>query len=172
MGRIAVVRQWIVQALSGLVNSDPGGGETLNSQYLQSSGEDAPPLPGDYQFVDEAQGTGATYALGVVDGKNALQAAPGERRTYSRNSEGAIMATFFMRADGSATISNSNGSHTLAADGSQSMVNGAGSVQLQANGQVSINGLTISPQGQLTDANGIPAARTCPRAAKRQRRQH
>lgn len=138
MGRIGRVLSWVAGVISGDVKNDPGGGALLQSKLAQDGGADCPPLPDDYVITVESQGTGETVAVGVVDGHNALSALPGERRTYARNAAGEIVVTFHEKRDGSARLSNASGHF-----------------ELQADGEVNINGVRITPGGDVITPNGV-----------------
>lgn len=60
-----------------------------------------------------------------------------------------------VKADGTVVGDNGTGSFTLAPDGSYTAQNGAGSIQLQAGGNVVINGVTITPAGEVSTPTSI-----------------
>lgn len=138
MGRIGKVLQWAARALTGDVQHDTGGGALHRSQLFSDSGVDAPPMPDDYVATVDTQSANRSAAVGVVDGKNASEAQPGERRTYARDSEGVIVVTLHMKADGSARLFNQNGY-----------------IELRADGVVEANGATITTDGDVITAAGV-----------------
>jgi len=139
MGRIGKVLGWVTATVSGVVKNNPGGGALVESiYYAAGTGVDSPPLPTDFVATFEAQGTGRTVAVGSVDGVNPSIAAPGERRIYARDGAGGIKVELYMKADGSAILSNA-----------------AGAIELKADGSVDINGAVISPTGEITSSAGI-----------------
>ena len=79
---------------------DPGGGTNVTAELYQAAGDDASPLPDDTVAVVEIPGTGRYIAIGFIDPKNEPTAAPGERRLYSRNSDGDIQVTIRLSNDG------------------------------------------------------------------------
>lgn len=174
MGVIAKVLSWTAKTFSGDVECDPGGGATVRSQLAAPSGTDAPPMPGDFAVLVHIQGSGRTVEVSSIDTKNASQAAPGEHRIYARDGEGAPVVSLHLKNDGSAVLSNAEGSATLAADGSTtllkggasvvvaadeslSMSNGSGGVQVAAGGEVTINGVTISTGGNISTGGTVEA---------------
>jgi hypothetical protein len=155
VGRIGKVISWTVRALTGDVRHDVGGGSVHNSQLFSDSGTDAPPLPEDYVYAGETQSRNRSAVVGSVDGKNASEAAPGERRTYARDTAGAVVVTLHMKADGSARLFNGNGYIELKADGEIDMANGAGYMKLKADGEVEANGAKITTGGDVVTAAGV-----------------
>jgi hypothetical protein len=138
MGRIGKVLSWTVKALTGDVRHDVGGGSVHNSQLFSDSGTDAPPMPADYVYAGETQSRNRSAVVGSVDGKNASEAVPGERRTYARDTAGTIVVTLHMKADGSARL-----------------FNGIGYIELKADGEVEANGAKITTDGDVVTAAGV-----------------
>jgi hypothetical protein len=138
VGRIGKVLSWTVRVLTGDVRHDVGGGSVHNSQLFSDSGTDAPPMAEDYVYAGETQSRNRSAVVGSVDGKNASEAAPGERRTYARDTAGAIAVTLHMKADGSARLFNGNGY-----------------IELKANGEVEVNGAKITTAGDVVTASGV-----------------
>lgn len=120
------------------IKSDRGSGDNVTAQHFTAPGDDSRPLPGDYAALSEASGTGNQTATGYHDSKNPPKAAPGEKRIYGRNGVGAVVSEVWLKASGDVVISNGPGVFTMTADGS-----------------VNINGLVISPEGEVTNAKGI-----------------
>lgn len=106
------------------VKSDTGGGVNLTGPILGPPGDDSTPLPGDRAILVPVQGSGAIVCVGTADTKNQGETAPGEKRIYSRNSAGEIVAAVHMKADGSIGIS--------------------------AAGEIDLNGIKISATGSIT----------------------
>ena len=138
MGRIGTVLSWVARALTGDVRHDVGGGSVHNSQLFSDSGTDAPPMVDDYVYAGETQSRNRSAVVGSVDGKNASEAAPGERRTYARDAAGAVVVTLHMKANGSARLFNGNGY-----------------IELKANGEVEANGARITTAGDVVTAAGV-----------------
>lgn len=120
------------------VKVDRGSGDNVTSQHFGPSGDDSPPLPGDYAVLSNAAGTGRQSAVGYRDAKNDGEAAPGEKRIYARDASGAVIATVWINNAGEVSIFNNNGAFTL-----------------EPNGDVVINGVRISKTGVITLPSGV-----------------
>ncbi len=160
------------------VKADPGGGPNVTAEHFAAPGDDAHPLPGDYPYLAPTQQRGRFAAVGYVDPKNEQKAQPGERRLYARDAEtGEAVFEIWIKADGSGTLSNANGSVTLDPDGGSSIVspsgaftvaadgyiggaNESGSFELLAGGNFVVNGVTIDTSGNISGANTIEASST------------
>ncbi len=138
MGRIGRVVAWAARTIGGDTTNNPGGGALLRSTHAVPPGFDAAPLAEDFVVSVDIQGTGRTAAVGYVDGENAPAATPGEARVYARTANGAVVVSLFLRADGSATLQNGNGTMVLRPDG-----------------EFNFNGARITPAGEVINANGI-----------------
>lgn len=171
MGMIAKVLNWTAKALSGDVECNPGGEANIRAQLANPSGVDAPPLNGDFAVVVHIQGTGRAVQVANIDAISST-AQPGEHRIYARDADGTQVVELHLKGDGSAVLSNANGSATLAADGSLtlkkgaasvvvaanealSMSNGSGGVQVAAGGEVTINGVAFSTSGDMTAPGSV-----------------
>jgi hypothetical protein len=119
---------------------DLGGGATATHELALAPGDDSPPLPGDVAATVDDGGTGSEFVVGVQDTKNAGTAQPGEKRFYGRSTDGSQVCEFWLKGDGSVRCSNPSGSLELGADGT-----------------VTINGVTISPQGEIKAPGEITA---------------
>ena len=115
------------------VKLDPGGGINATVEHFAPSGEDAHPLPGDYAATVSVMRRGISVAVGYVDPKNDNKAAAGEKRIYSRDAGGGMIAEIWLKNDGSVICDN-----------------GAGSFELQASGDFVVNGVTIDTGGNIT----------------------
>ena len=176
MGRIARILSFVRSEINGAkvsdVKSDPGGGPNTTSQHFQPAGDDAHPLPGDYVATSPAAGTGRETAVGYLDPANKQKAGPGEKRLYARDSAGAQVCEVWLKADGSVLIQNETGSTvlnpdgsvvttneggvmTFGADGSFTVTNAGGSMALAASGVASINGATITEDGDFVTSDGV-----------------
>ncbi len=110
------------------VKGDPAGNTPLTSVSFQPAGDDANPLPDDFDHRDETQGNGVYSVLGFVDPVNPGITAPGEKRIYARDASGAIVSSIHLKNDGTVVV-------TSTAD-------------------VSINGAIIGTDGNVTTAGG------------------
>lgn len=90
---------------NGDVKGDLGGDDSFVAEHFADSGEDSPPLPGDFMALDEGTGSGTKQVTGYhdpVDGNR--EAQPGEKRTYSRNTGGVKVAEVYLKGDGTVVI--------------------------------------------------------------------
>ena len=81
-----------------------GSGAGSTADHYGPAGDDSPPLPGDYAHTSTGPGAGQEQVVGYHDAKNAGEALPGEKRLYCRDEDGAIVATMWMRRDGTIRI--------------------------------------------------------------------
>lgn len=121
------------------VNS--GAGVNLRGEQFSGAGDDSIPLPGDYAVTVEIPRQGGVAIVGFVDPGNASAVNPGEKRSYSRSSDGTIVAQVYLKNDGSVIIDNDNGSITL-----------------DAGGDITLNGVTIDASGNVTVPTSINLA--------------
>lgn len=159
------------------VKHDPGGGAIETGEHFQAANQDAVPLPTDYALTVRVQRTGGEVVVGFIDPKQQQTAEPGEHRTYARDAEGLEVVQIYLKKDGTAVISNENGSVTLSPDGqiesrndmavhrispsgSIRAANPSGFFELQDDGTVNINGATIDPAGNINTPTNITAGGT------------
>lgn len=139
MGRIVGVRSFQRRTLRGAnlsqVKVDLGGGRLQTADHFAAAGDDSQPLAGDLAIVVSKVGAGRLSVVGYADTASTPRAAPGDKRLYSRDSDGANVAEVWIKSDGSVIISNDSGAVTLA-----------------PSGEVDINGVTIDPAGKITCA--------------------
>jgi hypothetical protein len=76
--------------------------------------------------------------VGYLDPKNEQKAAAGEKRIYSRDGGGNTVVELWLKADGSALLSN-----------------GTGAIELKPDGEIDLNGATITPEGDIISKSGI-----------------
>ena len=153
---------------------DQGGGELNSCDHFSAPGDDAFPLATDYALGVEVQQTGVSAATGYVDPINEPKALKGDKRIYARDADTSeTVVEVWLKNDGTATVTNSNGSVTLAPDGSTGVVtpsstfdceadgsiagvNTNGVFELQAGGDFVVNGVNIAADGSVT----IPSSLT------------
>lgn len=122
------------------VTCDPGGGQNVTAALFAASGDDSPPLRGDFVALEDSSGTGVEHVVGCADVRNAGTAANGEKRLFARDANGAVKIQLWLKGDGTLVIGHGNGSIEMAADGA-----------------VTINGLVIDPDGNVTTPGEIAA---------------
>lgn len=141
MGRIGRLLSFVRGQRHGAklsdVKFDPGGGANRTGEHFSAPGDDSVPLPGDWLAVLPVGRR--TVAVGYIDPKSAQEAGPGDKRIYARDpSTGAATVSAWLKSDGSAIIANS-----------------AGTFELQPSGAFVINGVTITPTGDVITATGV-----------------
>lgn len=108
MGRIATVvsieRAQDEGAQVVDVQCDPGGGAAVTAEHFAPPGDDSLPLPGDSAALEDSSGSGREQISGYLDPKNEGQAAAGEKRLYSRATDGSPVAEVWLKNDGSILV--------------------------------------------------------------------
>lgn len=177
MGRIAKLLSFVRltrnDAKVSDVKVDPGGGPNITAEHFADAGDDSHPLTTDYVALNTDSGSGRESAIGYLDPINAPKAQPGDKRIYGRDADtGEVVVEVWLKNDGTAIVSNDNGSVTLrpdggavittpestfdaAADGSITGDNDGGSFQLQAGGDFLVNGVTIDTSGNISTGGTI-----------------
>jgi hypothetical protein len=179
MGRIARVLSFVRSLSNGAkvtdVKSDPGGGANTTAQHFAPAGDDSHPLDTDYTLLVPLPRSGGAAAVGYLDPSNTPKAEAGDKRIYARDSSGAVVAEVWLKNDGTALVSNGNGSIELAPDGGTKAttpsatfeaaasgsikgVNGSGSFELQPGGNFVVNNVVITPTGGITTPTSVTAA--------------
>jgi len=137
-------------------------GDNRVVEYFQSSGEDSPPLPNDNVALIDVQRQGGKSAVGVMDNKNTGVAVPGEKRIYARNTNGAVVAEFHLKGDGSFSLTDKAGNYSFS-------INAAGDAALVCTSfeittpTLTNNGTNIGDShnhSQANDSNGDTEADT------------
>lgn len=134
-----------------------GANANITREHFQGANTDSVPLKGDFSISTGVHGTGASAFVGFLDPNQNQTSGPGEHRIYSRRADGTEVAELFLKNNGQATLSNDNGSVTLAADGSSSMMNPSGCIKLMADGSVDINGFIITARGAASSPLSLSA---------------
>lgn len=116
------------------VKLDPGGGANLTGEHFGPAGDDSHPLAGDYVQAVRVTQSGRVSVLGYLDPENAPKAEAGEKRIYSRDTDGIPAAELWLKNDGSILLTNPAG----------------GVIQLQADGVIVLNGVTIDLTGSIS----------------------
>jgi hypothetical protein len=114
-----------------IVRVDLGGDDPISAELALAPGDDSPPLAGDVASTTGDGGTGTEFATGFQDTKNAGTAQPGEKRFYGRDADGNVVNEYWLKGDGSVSITNKAG----------------GSIVMGADGVISLNGFKIDLSG-------------------------
>ena len=141
MGRLATVLAIVRTIRNGGnvtdITANIGGNFNVTELHTSSPGDDSQPLPGDYVALLEVVGSGQGLAVGYMDPLNVGSAGPGEKRIYSRDSDGNVKAFVHLQDDGGILI-----------------INASGIISLAAGGDATINGVTIDTAGNITVPGG------------------
>lgn len=144
MGLISIVKQFARAVVDGAfkvgITHDPGSGDSNDAEAYGPSGDDSPPLPEDFALLVDTPGSGRQNAVGYMDTRNEGVAEAGEKRTYARDANGELVATIWMKGDGTIFISNGNGT-----------------IEMAPSGDVTINGVTIDTAGNISTDGDIDA---------------
>lgn len=121
MSKVAEVQSFVRSGTDEDVRVTTGGGANRTAEHTSPAGVDAPPLPGDEAIVVEAGGKGRLQAVGYRDPANTREASPGEHRIYARNSAGEVVASGWLKGDGSIVFENAALTITGSPDGTVSV---------------------------------------------------
>lgn len=158
MGMIGRALSYLYRSISGVkvsdIKTDTGGGDNRTAQHFEPANQTSRPIPGDYAALLPVPGSGRQVAIGFLDPKNPQDLNDGEHKSYSRDSEGVIMASVTLKNDGSLVLGNANGSLTINPDGSVILTNQNGSLSLLASGDIDLNGATVD----ITGAGDFPSS--------------
>lgn len=94
-----------------------GGNDDVTAHVYSSPGVDALPVAGDYAVTVPIDGSGAVAVVGFIDPANEGTAADGETRLYARDADRKVVATVWLKADGSVRCENEKGFFEISADG-------------------------------------------------------
>ncbi len=136
MGLIGIVRKFARLAKGGKsfaqVTVDQGAGQNQDMNHFSDPGDDSQPLPTDLVAASDNMASNGLSAVGYIDEKNPGIAKLGEKRIYSRDSDANVMASFYLKDDGTIIMANENGVLTLNAAGDLDFTGGTFTI----NGQV------------------------------------
>ncbi len=136
MGLTGIVRKFARFVKGGKnysrVTVDLGAGQNQDMNHYSDPGDDSQPLPTDLMAASDNMESNGLNAVGYIDEKNAGIAGPGEKRIYSRDSDGNVVASFYLQDDGTIIMANDNGTLTLDASGDLDFTGGTFTI----NGQV------------------------------------
>lgn len=144
-------------AYSTDVKVDPGGGANVTLPHFSAPGDDAAPFPDDFVAAVEVPRTGGAVAVGYVDPNNEGVAQPGEKIIYARSTSAGheVVVRVHLKNDGSALVSNNNGTFELSQTGGIKGSNGNGSFELETGGNFVVNGVTIDTGGNIKTGASI-----------------
>ena len=97
MGLIATALDYITNAK---IKVQAKGKNALTATHFSSPGDDANPLPSDKVVIVSTGKSGGVAAVGYIDSKNPDKSESGEKRFYSRDSDGNVVAEVWMHNDG------------------------------------------------------------------------
>jgi hypothetical protein len=161
VGRIATLLSFVRTLRHGANVSDvkinPGGGPNITAEHFAPAGDDAHPLTTDYVITNEIPRQGGEVVVGYIDPKNTPKAQPGDKRIYARDSSGAVIVEVWLKNDGTALITNANGSVTLRPDGGTITETPAATFDVSAGGDItgsnSAATFNISAEGAIRGSN-------------------
>lgn len=121
------------------VKIDMGGGDNKTAQHFSAPGDDSFPLKTDYVLASDIARNGGKVVHGYLDPINNPEALEGDKRIYGRDPiNGVAVNQVWLKSDGSILISNANGSALI-----------------MPNGDFSVNGVTITVNGDIIAPNSL-----------------
>jgi hypothetical protein len=112
--------------------------------HYADPGDDSLPCVGDFAAVETSDGEGCEQLVGYHDPKTEMKARPGEKRIYARSPEGVLVAEVYLQNDGTLVFKS-----LLAASG--------GELSIAPSGNITLNGVTVDPDGNLSVPGNISA---------------
>lgn len=149
-GMIAKVLSFVGRS----VKIDPGGGAIITGKHFAPPGDDSQPLAGDYCTAISTPQSGRAAVVGYTQSAPESKAGPGEKRIYSRDASGAVIAEIHLKNDGTIDIIGPEGSVTWEAGGRVVGKNSAGQFSLESSGDFLANGARMSVDGDIQTADG------------------
>lgn len=101
----------------------------VTAEHYAPPGVDAVPMEGDTAVTAPGTGSGRWVVMGYMDTANAGTAGPGEFRIYSRNGDGEIVASIWLKSSGDVVV---NGALTVDGDGNMVIGSDADSLALSS----------------------------------------
>lgn len=161
MGRIARILSFLQTERNGAKQSDVkvdrGGDDNRTAIHFTDPGDDSQPLTTDYVLVVNVGPTGSDAVAGYLDPVSAPKSSPGDKRIYARDSSGATVVELWLKNDGTAILSNDNGSLELTPGGGVKGTNSNGSFELEEAGDFVVNGVTIDTAGNIDSPASVSA---------------
>ena len=107
-----------------LIKVDVGGDDIQLAEHYGDCGDDSLPLADDFAALAESPQSGGLQVTGYADGTE-RKAGRGEKRIYSRNAAGVVVAEIWLHDDGAIDV------NTLGA-GTKVTINGQGALPAQS----------------------------------------
>jgi hypothetical protein len=123
---------------------DLGSNTTATGQHFSSPGDDANPMPQDYVMTVSFPELGNFIPVGYIDPKNADMSKPGEKRIYSRDSSGTLVADIILKNDGGIEIKSSGSSFFMESTGSMRGQNSNGFFELTPAGVFTASSISVT----------------------------
>ena len=170
-GKAAKVERFQRDGADETVQIDTGGKATQEAEHFAPTGDDSPPLPGDYAATVPGSGKGGLQVTGYSDPDNTRVAAAGEKRIYSRDSDGNVIGWIWIKGDGAIEGGNDNATVTISPDGTVTIdapevrLGTAAGRQVACVGDlvaVAVPPLTTAPGGGIVFPVGIPTPPSAP----------
>lgn len=162
MGRIGRVLDFVRRVKNGInfaeVQSSPGREGIITPQHFSAPGDDSAPLPTDYDFIVDIEGSGRAGVLGYIDAFLAGITSPGEKRIYARDSAGVLKGSIYLKRNGDIVHATGLAALLMQSDGVNVLGNPSGGVAVAANGDVDINGVIITAAGVVTVPTSLSVA--------------
>ena len=147
MGWITRVNSTVKAVRDVLVN--PTAGANVTAPRFGPPGDDSLPLPEDTAALISTRRRGGRAAVAFIDNTSPV-ADPGEKRIYARDANGAVVASLYLKKDGTVSITGPGASVVMAPDGTVQVVNAAGEAKLLPDGSWDANGVKSDILGNLT----------------------
>ena len=129
LGIIEAIKKTVKQGVQYLESQiSLGGSQRKTVSIMLPPGEDSQPLPKDYAAIIETGKSGQSVALGFIDSKNPIMAAPGEKIFYARNGSGSVVCSIKLKSDGTIILNSE---------------------------EITLNGARITQDGDVITADGI-----------------
>lgn len=119
-----------------LLQVQMAGDDVQTVQYMPTAGDDSPPMVGDKVAVVPI-GPSFRVAMGVQDSV-VPTAEAGEKKIYSRDEDGNIAASCYLKENGTIEIENANVSVFIRANGRIDAENVNGSISLRPSGSIQL----------------------------------
>jgi len=156
MGRITKLLSFLRTSKNGAKYSETKinktAGDNITTEHFSDIGDDSFPLANDYVAIVEIPRTGGSIAVGYIDPKNAQKSNAGDKRIYSRDSNGNEIAQIWLKNDGTIISENSKSKIEQLPNGNIISENTNSKIEQLDSGIININGtdVTISATSKFT----------------------